>query len=111
MCKDDIEKKTTFAGVSTDYLQISSTLQKTINSAFLNEEPDKNFCTKNLYSEESKYHKLFGKYEFKSLKEHSSEIKNLFTQQNFPKNQQPKKIKFELERFRAFPLYALEDRH
>lgn len=84
-------------GSFTDYLQISSTLEKTINSAFLNEEPDKNFCTKNLYSEESKYHKLFGKYEFKSLKEHSSEIKNLFTQQNFPKNQQPKKIKFELD--------------
>ena len=84
-------------GSFTDFLQISSTLEKTINSTFLNEEPDRNFCSKNLYSEESNYNKLFGKYEFKDLKEYSSEIKNLFVQQKFSKNQQPKITKFELD--------------
>ena len=55
-------------GSFTDFLQISSTLEKISTSTFLNEEPDKNFCHKTLFSEQNDYHKLFGKYEFKDLK-------------------------------------------
>ena len=84
-------------GSFTDFLQISSTIRKISTSTFLNEEPDKNFCTRNLFSEENDYHKLFGKYTFKELKKHSSEIKNLFVQQKFAKNEAPKRIKFTLD--------------
>ena len=84
-------------GSFTDFLQISSTLEKISTATFLNEEPDKNFCSKNLISEENDHHKLFGKYAFKDLKAHSSEIKNLFVQQRFTKNEIPKKIKFTLD--------------
>ena len=84
-------------GSFTDFLQISSTLEKISTATFLNEEPDKNFCSKNLFSEENDYHKLFGKYAFKDLKPHASEIKNLFVQQKFTKNEIPKRIKFTLD--------------
>ena len=84
-------------GSFTDFLQISSTLEKISTSTFLNEEPDKNFCHKTLFSEQNDYHKLFGKYEFKDLKKYSSEIKNLFVQQKFSKSQRPQIIKFNLD--------------
>ena len=83
-------------GSFTDYLIISSTLKDSSNKQFLDGEPNVNFCSVNTYTEEYDYHKLYGKYEFKNLKEHSSELKNLFSSQNFANNQLPKKIKFKL---------------
>ena len=65
-------------GSFTDLLIISSTLKDVSNKQFLDGEPNVNFCSTNTYSEEYVYHKLYGKYEFKNLKEHSSELKNLF---------------------------------
>ncbi|MDA9335236.1 hypothetical protein N9Q89_03675 [Flavobacteriaceae bacterium] len=84
-------------GSFTDYLIISSTLKDSSNKQFLDGEPNVNFCSVNTYTEEYDYHKLYGKYEFKNLKEHSSELKNLFSSQNFANNQLPKKIKFKLD--------------
>ena len=84
-------------GSFTDFLIISSTLKDSSNKQFLDGEPNVNFCSVNTYSEEYDYHKLYGKYEFKNLKEHSSELKNLFSSQNFANNQLPKKIKFKLD--------------
>jgi uncharacterized tellurite resistance protein B-like protein len=78
-------------GSFTDYLIISSTLKDSSNKQFLDGEPNVNFCSVNTYTEEYDYHKLYGKYEFKNLKEHSSELKNLFSSQNFANNQLPKK--------------------
>jgi len=84
-------------GSFTDFLIISSTLKDSSNKQFLDGEPNVNFCSINTYSEEFDYHKLYGKYEFKNLKEHSPELKNLFSSQNFANNQLPKKIKFKLD--------------
>ena len=84
-------------GSFTDYLIISSTLKDSSNKQFLDGEPNVNFCSINTYSEEFDYHQLYGKYEFKNLKEHSPELKNLFSSQNFANNQLPKKIKFKLD--------------
>jgi len=84
-------------GSFTDFLIISSTLKDSSNKQFLDGEPNVNFCSINTYSEEFDYHKLYGKYEFKNLKEHSPELKNLFLSQNFANNQLPKKIKFKLD--------------
>ena len=84
-------------GSFTDFLIISSTLKDSSNKQFLDGEPNVNFCSVNTYSEEYDYHKLYGKYEFKNLKEHSPELKNLFSSQNFANNQLPKKIKFKLD--------------
>ena len=84
-------------GSFTDYLIISSTLKDSSNKQFLDGEPNVNFCSINTYSEEFDYHKMYGNYEFKNLKEHSIELKNLFSSQNFANNQLPKKIKFQLD--------------
>ena len=84
-------------GSFTHYLKILSDLKLSQNSAFLSDEPDKNFCTKSLGLEEFDYHKLFGKYEFIKLKEHSSELKNLFSKYKFASSQSPKKIRFSLD--------------
>ncbi len=84
-------------GSFTDFLIISSTLKDSSNKQFLDGEPNVNFCSINTYSEEFDYHKLYGKYEFKNLKEHPPELKNLFLSQNFANNQLPKKIKFKLD--------------
>ena len=103
-------------GSFTHYLKILSDLKLSQNSAFLSDEPDKNYCTKSLGLEEFDYHKLFGKYEFIKLKEHSSELKNLFSKYKFASSQSPKKIRFSLDDcasmsfiITVLAMYMLED--
>ena len=84
-------------GSFTYFLRISSKLLKKENSSFIDGEPDKQYITKNLGTEEFEYSKLFGKYELSKLKEHAPELKNLFKVIKFDSAQKPKKIRFDLE--------------
>ena len=84
-------------GSFTYFFRIVSTLLEKENSAFIAGEPDKQYTTKNLGSDEFEYSKLFGKYQFSNLGEHSSELKNLFKSLKFDSHQMPKKVRFDLE--------------
>lgn len=84
-------------GSFTYFFRIVSTLLEKENSAFIAGEPDKQYITKNLGSDEFEYSKLFGKYQFSKLGEHASELKNLFKSLKFDSHQMPKKVRFDLE--------------
>lgn len=84
-------------GSFTYFFRIVSTLLEKENSAFIAGEPDKQYITKNLGSDEFEYSNLFGKYQFSKLEEHASELKNLFKSLKFDSHQMPKKVRFDLE--------------
>jgi len=84
-------------GSFTYFFRIVSTLLEKENSAFIAGEPDKQYITKNLGSDEFDYSRLFGKYQFSKLVKHASELKNLFKSLKFDPHQMPKKVRFDLE--------------
>ena len=84
-------------GYFTSFYNIHSILYSLSDEEFINGMPDKNYCSKTIVEEKFDYEKSFGKYSFKSLKEHFADLKNLFTAQKFKKNQSPKKIRFQLD--------------
>ena len=84
-------------GYFTSFYNIHSILYSLSDEEFINGMPDKNYCSKTILEEKFDYEKSFGKYSFKSLKEHFADLKNLFTAQKFKKNQSPKKIRFQLD--------------
>lgn len=84
-------------GSFTYFFRIVSTLLEKENSAFIAGEPDKQYITKNLGSDEFEYSNLFGNYQFSKLEEHASELKNLFKSLKFDSHQKPKKVRFDLE--------------
>ena len=84
-------------GYFTSFYNIHSILYSLSDEEFINGMPDKNYCSKTKLEEKFDYEKSFGKYSFKSLKEHFADLKNLFTAQKFKKNQSPKKIRFQLD--------------
>ncbi len=84
-------------GYFTSFYNIHSILYSLSDEEFINGVPDKNYCSKTTIEEKFDYEKSFGKYTFKSLKEHFADLKNLFSAQKFEKNQSPKKIRFQLD--------------
>ena len=84
-------------GYFTSFYNIHSILYSLSDEEFINGIPDKNYCSKTIVEEKFDYEKSFGKYSFKSLKEHFADLKNLFSAQKFKKNQSPKKIRFQLD--------------
>ncbi len=84
-------------GYFTSFYNIHSVLYSLSDEEFISGVPDKNYCSKTIVEEKFDYEKSFGKYSFKSLKEHFADLKNLFSAQKFKKNQYPKKIRFQLD--------------
>ena len=84
-------------GYFTSFYNIHSVLYSLSDEEFLNGVPDKNYCSRTIKEEKFDYKKSFGKYSFNSLKEFSSDLKNLFSIQKFQKNQTPKRIRFQLD--------------
>ena len=84
-------------GYFTSFYNIHSILYSLKDEEFINGVPDKKFCSRTIEEEKFDYETSFGKYTFKSLKEHFADLKNLYTAQKFQKNQTPKKIRFQLD--------------
>lgn len=79
------------------FLRIVSVLMKKESNAFIQGEPDKFYVSKRIATEEFEHSSLFGKYQLTSLKNHSSELKNLFKTIKLGSSQKPQRVRFCLD--------------